>query len=84
LQQDVVGDLVVRVIQETLGDGLRPSLGSGPSPNLMGLYCFVNMIFRDTSASLQFVVLLKRQMEMNTSASHSDAMFKRLPGDLPF
>jgi hypothetical protein len=33
-----------------------------------------------TSTSFQFVVLLQREMEMNTSASHPDAMLKSLLG----
>ena len=53
---------------------------SGPSPNLMGLYCFLNLIFCCTSASFQFVVLLICEMEIKTSPSRLDAVFKRAIG----
>ena len=33
-----------------------------------------------SSASFQFVVLVKRQVEMNASASHPDAVLKSLLG----
>ncbi len=43
----------------------------------MGLYCFVNFIFRDTSASFQFVVLLIREIDVVASpAPCSDAVLK--------
>ena len=57
----------------------------------MALYCvwigsvaeldwFVLLIFRANSTSFQFVVLLICEMEINASASHSDAMLKSLLG----
>ena len=49
---------------------------SGPSPNSIGLYCFLNLIFCGTSGSFQLVVLLKCEAKINIRchAASSQAM----------